>query len=109
MSAEAQFSRFGSGKAVRRVEDHNLLVGAGLFADDASTAAQTHLYFLRSPHPHARIVSIDAATAKALPGVATILTGDDLVRAGVKPLPQSADFKRPPRTHREDLCSTRRA
>ena len=52
------------------------------------------LHFLRSPHPHARIVAIDTTAAAAMPGVVAIVTGADLVRAGVKPLPQSADFKR---------------
>jgi carbon-monoxide dehydrogenase large subunit len=95
LSTHSQFARFGSGKSVRRVEDHNLLTGAGLFADDASAPGQVHLYVLRSPHPHARIASINARAARALPGVLSILTGNDLVAAGVKPLLQSGDFRRP--------------
>ena len=51
--------------------------------------------FLRSPHAHARIVSIDASAAMAIPGVVTVLTGDDLVRAGVGVFPGPAGFKRP--------------
>ena len=95
MSTESQYARFGSGKSVRRVEDENLLKGAGRFADDVSAPGQAQVSFLRSPHPHARIASIDAAAARALPGVIAVLTGEDLVRAGVKPLPVSTDFKRP--------------
>ena len=95
MSTESQFARFGSGKSVLRVEDEALLKGAGLFADDATLPGQAQVCFLRSPHPHARIAAIDAKAAAALPGVIAIVTGDDLVRAGVKPLPLSADFKRP--------------
>jgi aerobic carbon-monoxide dehydrogenase large subunit len=94
MSTESSFARFGSGKAVRRVEDEALLKGAGYFADDASQEGEARVCFLRSPHPHARIVSIDTAAAAALPGVIAVVTGDDLVRAGVKPIPLSADWKR---------------
>ena len=94
MTAESQYVRFGSGKSVRRVEDESLLTGTGLFADDASLPGQACVCFLRSPHPHARITAIDTSAAAKMPGVIAIVTGDDLVRAGVKPLPLSADFKR---------------
>ncbi len=94
MSAPDTASRFGSGRAVRRVEDDALLAGRGVFADDVSPPGQLVLHFLRSPHPHARIVSIDARAASAMPGVVAVLTGDDLLRAGVQPLVASADFKR---------------
>jgi len=87
-------TRFGSGKSIKRVEDESLLTGKGLFADDAKLADQAVLHFLRSPHAHARIVTIDVAAAGSMPGVALIVTGADLVRDGVKPLVQSADFKR---------------
>jgi carbon-monoxide dehydrogenase large subunit len=95
LTTESQFARFGSGKSVLRVEDEALLKGAGLFTDDATLSGQANVCFLRSPHPHARIVAIDIKAAEALPGVIAVVTGDDLVRAGVKPLPLSADFKRP--------------
>jgi carbon-monoxide dehydrogenase large subunit len=91
----AQYGRFGSGKPVRRVEDADLLVGKGRFADDVSAPNQVFACFLRSPHPHARIAAIDAGAAEKMPGVIGVVTGDDLVRDGVKPLPNSADFKRP--------------
>ena len=94
MSGESQYARFGSGKSVRRVEDQALLTGAGIFADDVSLPGQAYVCFLRSPYPHARIVAIDAASAAAMPGVVAIVTGADLVAAGVKPLPLSIDFKR---------------
>jgi carbon-monoxide dehydrogenase large subunit len=87
-------TRFGSGKSVKRVEDDALLTGRGLFADDVALPHQAVLQFLRSPHPHARISSIDVAAARALPGVIAIVTGKDLVAAGVKPLVQSGDFRR---------------
>lgn len=94
MTAVSQYTSFGSGKSVRRVEDEALLTGAGVFADDVALPDQAPVCFLRSPHPHARIVAIDTTMASGLPGVVAIVTGDDLVRAGVKPLPQSVDFKR---------------
>jgi aerobic carbon-monoxide dehydrogenase large subunit len=94
VTAQSQYARFGSGKSVRRVEDENLLKGEGVFADDVSLPNQAHVFFLRSQHPHARIVSIDKRAASAMPGVLVIVTGDDLVREGVKPLPSSVDFKR---------------
>jgi len=95
MPDDSAIGRFGSGRDVKRIEDAALLAGAGRFADDVSTAAQTHLVFLRSPHAHARIVSIDAAAALAMPGVIAVLTGADLVAAGVKPLPLAPMFTRP--------------
>ena len=94
VKAEPRYGRFGSGKPVLRVEDDKLLTGEGNFADDVSAPGQTYVCFLRSPHPHARIIAIDTAAASSSPGVLMVLTGDDLVRSGVKPLPSSADFKR---------------
>ncbi len=94
MNDIAQPGRFGSGKEVRRLEDKGLLTGAGCFADDVVPDGCAHVAFLRSPHPHARIVSIDSGAAKSMAGVIAIFTGDDLVRAGVKPIPTSVDFKR---------------
>jgi aerobic carbon-monoxide dehydrogenase large subunit len=94
MSASAQYGRFGSGKAVLRVEDASLLMGTGQFVDDHNTEGQAYVLFLRSPYAHARIGGIDKTAAAAMPGVVAIVTGQDLVRAGVKPLPTSADFRR---------------
>jgi aerobic carbon-monoxide dehydrogenase large subunit len=94
MSGESQYARFGSGNSVRRVEDQSLLTGAGIFADDVSMPGQAYVCFLRSPHPHARLVTVDTGAATAMAGVVAIVTGADLVRAGVKPLPLSADFRR---------------
>ena len=93
-NSSPRHARFGSGQAVRRVEDEALLKGEGRFADDVNADGQAALAFLRSPHPHADILSIDTAAAAAMPGVLAVLTGEDLVRAGVKPLPLSADFRR---------------
>ena len=93
-SIQAEPGRFGSGEAVRRLEDDALLAGRGQFVDDISPAGQCHLVFLRSPYPHARILSVDTQAAQAMPGVLLLLTGADLLAAGVKPLPGSIGFKR---------------
>jgi len=94
MTANPANTRFGSGNSVRRVEDEALLEGRGRFADDFDLPGQALLQVLRSPHAHARIRSIDTSAASRMAGVVSIVTGDDLVRAGVKPLVQSADFRR---------------
>ncbi len=85
MNSESAGNRFGSGRNVRRIEDRPLLIGQGSFTDDVSVAGQARMAFLRSPHAHARIVSIDTAAALAIPGVIAAYTGADLVKAGVKP------------------------
>ncbi|MEO8279139.1 MAG: xanthine dehydrogenase family protein molybdopterin-binding subunit [Ideonella sp.] len=87
--------RFGSGQKVLRIEDPALVRGRGRYTDDTTLPGQLHLMFLRSPHAHARIVSIDTADAQALPGVIAVLTGAGLVEAGVLPIPARMPFKRP--------------
>ena len=87
--------RFGSGHAVRRIEDPVLITGRGQFTDDVTLPGQTYLVFLRSPYAHARIVGIDTAAALALPGVVAVYTGADLVAAGVNAMPGPSAFPRP--------------
>ncbi|WP_447774931.1 xanthine dehydrogenase family protein molybdopterin-binding subunit [Variovorax boronicumulans] len=94
MTTEPNPTRFGSGQAVRRLEDESLLAGAGRYTDDVTLSEQAHLVFLRSPYPHARIVSIDTSAAVGMPGVLCVITGADLAEAGVKPMPGAAGFKR---------------
>jgi len=94
MAASAQYGRFGSGQAVLRVEDESLLRGQGHFADDVNAPGQAYVLFLRSTYPHARIVSIDTTAAAKMPGVIAVVTGQELAKAGVKPLPTSPDFRR---------------
>ncbi len=86
--------RFGSGQAVLRISDEGLLKGLGQFTDDLMPAGVLRAAFVRSPYPHARIVSIDSAAAKRVPGVAAVVTGAELVAAGVKPIPGNPAFKR---------------
>ncbi|SDI76955.1 xanthine dehydrogenase family protein molybdopterin-binding subunit [Variovorax sp. OV700] len=94
MTTESNPTRFGSGHAVRRLEDESLLAGRGRYTDDVTLPGQTHLVFLRSPYPHARIVSIDVSAAAAMPGVLRVVTGAEMAEAGVKPMPGAAGFRR---------------
>ncbi len=89
------FGRFGSGQAVRRIEDRALLAGQGRFTDDDAPAGLAHLVFLRAPHAHARIAAVDIAPALAVPGVLAVLTGAQLAAEGVKELLCTLPFKRP--------------
>src|SRR5260370_1188469 len=59
------------------------LAESGRYVDDLPLARATYAYFLRSPHAHAKIKSIDTAAAKKMPGVVEIFTGKDLVDAKV--------------------------
>ena len=68
----------GIGAAVRRKEDHRFITGKGRYTDDINRPGQAHAYFLRSPHAHAKIKSLDVQDAKTKPGVLAILTGDDI-------------------------------
>ncbi len=71
-------SATGIGAAVRRREDRRFITGKGHYTDDVSRPGQSHAYFLRSPHAHARIREIDTAAAAAMPGVLAVLTGAEL-------------------------------
>ena len=86
--------RFGSGQAVKRVEDALLLVGKGQFTDNVLVANQAHIAFLRSPYAHARIKSIDVSGATAMPDVLAVYTGAQLAEAGVKAMAPPAGFQR---------------
>src|SRR5687768_1438690 len=73
------------GKAIKRREDPRLITGAAAYLDDVKLTDLAHAAVLRSPHGHARIVSIDISTAAALPGVLGVFTGDDFM--DLNPLP----------------------
>ena len=68
------------GQPLPRREDPRLLRGLARFHDDIVTSGAVHAAFVRSPHAAARIVAIDTAPARAMPGVAAVLTGADLAR-----------------------------
>jgi carbon-monoxide dehydrogenase large subunit len=86
----------GIGQPVRRKEDYRLLTGRGRFGDDIVLPRQTHAYFVRSPHAHARIVAVDKMAALALPGVLAVLTGVDYSAAGLGPIPHNPGLSAPP-------------
>ena len=66
------------GARVARLEDPALLTGRGRFVDDIRLAGALHACFVRSPYAHAKIRSLDAFAARAMPGVHAVLTADDL-------------------------------
>jgi CO/xanthine dehydrogenase Mo-binding subunit len=65
------------GKNMKRVEDPRLLTGKGRYIDDIALPNMAHAAVLKSPHAHARVVSIDTSKAEALPGVVTVFTAKD--------------------------------
>ena len=74
-------SATGIGAAVRRKEDFRFITGKGQYTDDVSRPGQTHIYFIRSPHAHAKIKKIDTKAATGMPGVVAVLTGADFAQA----------------------------
>ena len=66
------------GAPVQRLEDPRLLRGKGTYVDDIDLPGLLHAAILRSPHAHAKIISIDTSAALALPGVHLVLTATDL-------------------------------
>ena len=88
---EGMATRF-VGARVKRVEDPRLLTGRGLYVDDITVPGMLHASFARSPHAHARVVRVDAASARRVPGVVAVFTGHDIARmtnafVGLLPLP----------------------
>ncbi len=67
-----------TGSSVRRVEDPRLLTGRGRYLDDLSLPGLLHAAFARSPHAHARLLSVDVSPALRIPGVEMALSGRDL-------------------------------
>ena len=70
--------KFGIGQSVRRTEDVRFVTGTGQYTDDIHLENEAYAHFVRSPHPHARILAIDVAAAKSAPGVIGVLTHEDL-------------------------------
>ena len=83
-----------------RREDPALLTGEAKFTNDLNLPGALHLSILRSPHAHAKIVSIDTAAAKASPGVVAVYTGAELQSQWAGPMPcawpVTPDMKNPP-------------
>ncbi|MDX2159210.1 MAG: xanthine dehydrogenase family protein molybdopterin-binding subunit, partial [Hyphomicrobiaceae bacterium] len=68
----------GIGASVKRKEDLRFITGKGQYVDDINRPGQSYAVFVRSPHAHATIKSIDTAEALASPGVLAVFTGSDL-------------------------------
>ncbi|MFZ1923062.1 MAG: xanthine dehydrogenase family protein molybdopterin-binding subunit [Xanthobacteraceae bacterium] len=77
MTAEQMKTKW-IGQPVTRLEDPPLVAGRGAFAGDINFPHQLHMRIVRSAHAHGRIVAIDAAAARALPGVFAVWTADDI-------------------------------
>ena len=76
-----------------RLEDERMLKGAGRYVSDWTLPGEARGCFVRSDRPHAEIAGIDAKAALAMPGVLAVITGAELVQAGLKPIPAAAPFK----------------
>ena len=91
-------SRFGIGQPVRRVEDQRFLTGRSRYVDDIQLPHMLHGAVVMSPHAHARIRGIDTRAALEVPGVACVLTGEDLRKdnlGGIPPLFMPEDMGGP--------------
>ncbi len=78
------------GASVARSEDARLLTGQGLYVDDIEMPGLLHVAFVRSPMAHARIKSIDLASARAMPGVVAAYTMGDFADLAEGPMPPMA-------------------
>ncbi len=80
------------GKSIKRREDPRFITGRGSYVDDIKLPGATWAAFVRSPHAHARIRSIDTAAARKHPGVVAVYTGQDMT--GVNSLPCGWDLRK---------------
>jgi carbon-monoxide dehydrogenase large subunit len=69
----------GIGASVVRKEDRRFITGKGRYVDDVRLVGMTYAHFVRTPHAHAKVKSIDSAAAMKMPGVIAVLTGSELV------------------------------
>lgn len=83
------------GQPVLRFEDQRLVTGSGTFTDDLRFVGEVYAAIVRSPHAHARVLSIDTTVAKAADGVLDVYTADDLEAVGVGPIPYFATIRAP--------------
>ena len=70
------------GQSIRRVEDARLVTGRGRYVDDLQLPGTLSMALVRCPFPKAKILSIDLSAARQAPGVAKIITGDDVAHLG---------------------------
>src|ERR1700755_2738963 len=83
----------GMGHSVKRKEDPRFIRGKGEYIDDVNLPGQLWLDIVRSPYAHAKITGIDASEALKVPGVAAVITGADLEKAGLHWMPTLAGDK----------------
>src|ERR1700689_2236106 len=76
----------GFGRRLRK-EDQRFVRGRGLYVDDVQLPGMLYGAVLRSPHPHARIVSIDTVAAEGHPKVKAVITGETLAERGLAWMP----------------------
>src|SRR6202789_4295386 len=69
----------GIGASVVRKEDRRFITGKGRYVDDIKLQGMTHAHFVRSPHAHAKVKSVDSSAAMKMPGVVGVRTGQQLV------------------------------
>ena len=98
MNAQVDLTQFAEekyavGQPVPRKEDPVLLRGEGRYSDDLNLPGQAHAVMVRSNAAHGMIRSIDTAAAREMPGVLAILTGQDLIDAGLGNMPSGMSFK----------------
>ncbi|MBV9378523.1 MAG: xanthine dehydrogenase family protein molybdopterin-binding subunit, partial [Alphaproteobacteria bacterium] len=88
-------TKTGIGQPVRRREDFRLLTGKGCYSDDYKFRGQAYAVMVRSPHAHARILSVDTRAAAAARSVLTVLTGRDMLEDGLQAIPHSVGTRHP--------------
>ncbi len=75
------------GRSLNRLEDERFLRGRGRYVADLAPPGALHGAVVRSTHAHARIASVDAGKARAMPGVVGVFIGADLAADNIGPLP----------------------
>jgi aerobic carbon-monoxide dehydrogenase large subunit len=79
--------KFGIGQPLKRYEDLRLLTGKGRYTDDIKLPGMAFAHVLRASPAHARLRRLDAAAARRMPGVLSVLTGEDVTADGLGDLP----------------------
>src|SRR5258708_37386666 len=77
--------KFGFGKPITRKEDDAFIRGAGRYVADHAPEDTQHAVMLRSPHAHAKFRVANVSKARAMPGVALVITGADVSTLGYLP------------------------
>ena len=96
-------TKFGIAQNVRRVEDPRLLIGGGRYTDDIQLPGEAIATVLRSPHAAARILTMDADAARAMPGVLAVYTGADLQDDKIGGIPCGVSIKNRDGSPRADV------